>query len=367
MQPGLLARLDDAERLRGLRGQLAQGGDDPVLDAIVREASALAGAPMAMVSLVLRQHQTFRAQVGLPNDLAVSRATSRDASFCQFVVAIGRGLVVGDAQGDAELPQELVERYGIRAYAGVPLHVDGQPLGSLCVLDTVPHQFSAEVLRRLEELGGRAQARLTELASQPAVGNEQVLAPAVAQARNQAAALRLQSDLAVQLLVELQPLERLLRGAESLADAEVAMGLRSLRQSAQTLGELRGLCGELLEVGERLSAVVTTLGDTLLGKRFGAVTLGSVVQAAQLLCGDLVRVFGPLQVAPHDPAIALAQPYSDAVLLVGRALADALSRGPGGAQLRFQLRPEAVVVEAAPAGGGPAVQVSLQRTSALQA
>lgn len=48
-------------------------------------------------------------------DLAISRATSRGSSFCQFVVHDDAPFEVNDARADGRAPTELVEEYGIRA------------------------------------------------------------------------------------------------------------------------------------------------------------------------------------------------------------------------------------------------------------
>jgi GAF domain-containing protein len=46
----------------------------------------------------------------------------------------------------------LVTVTGVRSYAGVPLHLDGQPVGSLCVLSGQPGAFSAADLNTLSGL-----------------------------------------------------------------------------------------------------------------------------------------------------------------------------------------------------------------------
>lgn len=138
---------------------------DSILDACIEEAARLSGAPIALVSLVMRHVQVFRAHRGLPPELALSCATSRRSSFCQFAVRDELPFLVEDAASDPRVPQELVERYGIRAYAGVPVRVDGQVLGTLCVIDVQPRRFEPAVVEALSALGARVGARLGELVS----------------------------------------------------------------------------------------------------------------------------------------------------------------------------------------------------------
>jgi GAF domain-containing protein len=139
------------------------GAPDEVLDGIVARAAAAVHAPIALVSLVLRRIQFFRAHIGLPADLALARATDRCASFCQLVVRDQAPLVIEDASRDDRVPQQLVELYGVRAYLGLPLRVHGHALGTLCVLDVRPRSFSATEQAELGALATAAAARLSEL------------------------------------------------------------------------------------------------------------------------------------------------------------------------------------------------------------
>jgi GAF domain-containing protein len=125
-------------RLRALRASgLLESGADPRLDAIVRRAAAMFGAPIAAISLLDRTTQHFKASVGLgvPN-------TPREVAFCGYVI-LGTGpLIVPDALLDPRFADNalVLGAPGIRFYAGVPVHgPEQQPLGALCVLDTNAH------------------------------------------------------------------------------------------------------------------------------------------------------------------------------------------------------------------------------------
>jgi GAF domain-containing protein len=159
-----LSSLDSTDRLNALRGRLLERGADPELQALVQELARVLRFPTAMVSLVLQDTQFFKAHVGLPPDLAAAQATDRCTSFCQFVTASDRPLTISDSHQEPLLPRDLIERYGIRAYHGAPLHVDGQVVGSLCVTDQEPRQLSDDELVQLQRLADRASARLQVLA-----------------------------------------------------------------------------------------------------------------------------------------------------------------------------------------------------------
>lgn len=218
--PKDMSVLDNAERMSSFDAPLLDSSPDPELQALVTEATALTGFPIGLVSLVVRKIQFFRAQVGLPPDLSATLATDRCTSFCQFVVARGGPLEIEDTTREPGLPRDLVERYGIRAYVGFPLKVRGQTVGSFCVIGAQPARLTAEVLTKLEQLAGRASARLEALACQvpaPASSSE-----AEEKARN--------AWLAV---AEAQPLLSL---SERFADGQM-----SFEEFQRGLGALAGL------------------------------------------------------------------------------------------------------------------------------
>jgi GAF domain-containing protein len=221
--PSDLTPLDAPARLRTFEAPLLERAPDPELQRLVAEASALTGFPIALVSLVAHRIQFFRAHVGLPPELAASRATDRCNSFCQFVVAGERPLQVVDATSEPALPADLVQRYGIRAYVGFPLRVAGQTVGSFCVIDVKPSQPPPPVLARLEALAQAASARLEQLAGQWAP------APASGEAA--------QAHEAWMAVAEAQPLLSL--------GAQFAEGQLSFEEFQRALGALASLSGAL--------------------------------------------------------------------------------------------------------------------------
>ena len=144
------------------RELLAETGDAE-LQSLVEQAAKELSAPIALVTLVLDQIQFFKAHCGLPQDLAAARGTRRDASFCQFVVRDGEVVEITDARNNPELPQHVVDEYDIQAYLGIPIHSDDVVLGSLCVLDTKPRNFSQHERQTLEKLAEAVDDRIGAL------------------------------------------------------------------------------------------------------------------------------------------------------------------------------------------------------------
>ncbi len=162
--PTDLSPLDDHSRLNTFDGRLLDRTPDPELQQLVRRGAEVSGFPISLVSLVVDKIQFFRAQVGLPPELEASRATDRCTSFCQFVVASSRPLIIEDATYEPALPTDLVQRYGIRAYVGFPVRVEGKVMGSFCVIDVKPGRLDPEQIEQLSRLAEAAAARLEALA-----------------------------------------------------------------------------------------------------------------------------------------------------------------------------------------------------------
>jgi GAF domain-containing protein len=110
--------------------------DSGRLDRITDFVARLCDAPIALVSLVERDRQSFLGRTGL----AVCE-TPRATSFCAYAMLGDDVMVVPDATRDprfADNPLVTGEPH-IRFYAGAPLvSDDGVPLGSLCVIDRQP-------------------------------------------------------------------------------------------------------------------------------------------------------------------------------------------------------------------------------------
>jgi GAF domain-containing protein len=138
-------------RLEALRQyRILDTAPEKVYDDIVALASRLCEVPTAVISLLDRDRQWFKARVGL--DVA---ETPRDISFCGHVIAGKDTMVVEDALKDARFSDNplVMDAPGIRFYAGAPLvNPEGHALGTLCVIDRRPRQITSEQRVALESL-----------------------------------------------------------------------------------------------------------------------------------------------------------------------------------------------------------------------
>lgn len=147
--------LRDVERLAVLeRARLLDTDAEPAFDRLTALAARLLDAPVALVTLVDDERQFFKSCIGLPEPWASSRQTPLTHSFCQYSVATNEPLVIADARQDPVLQHnEAIVDLGVVAYAGVPIRIRSEPLGSFCVIDSEPRDWTDRDLAVLEELG----------------------------------------------------------------------------------------------------------------------------------------------------------------------------------------------------------------------
>lgn len=129
-------------RLRLLRSSgLLEG--HPRLDRLTVLASELLKVPVVTVSLVDIDRQVFASHVGLKGWPKEEGQTPLSHSFCQYVVTRGKPLIIKDAREDNVLcDNKAVEELKVIAYAGFPIIVREQVMGSFCAIHSVPHDWT---------------------------------------------------------------------------------------------------------------------------------------------------------------------------------------------------------------------------------
>jgi phosphoribosyl 1,2-cyclic phosphodiesterase len=145
---------DELQRLAKLRSlNILDTDPEDRFDRITRIACNAFDVPIALISLVDEQRQWFKSCVGL-----TASETPREVSFCAHAIHEDRPLFVDDTQLDdrfADNPLVVGEPH-VRFYAGHPLRTGaGSAIGTLCIIDSRPHQMTdqkAEMLADLAEL-----------------------------------------------------------------------------------------------------------------------------------------------------------------------------------------------------------------------
>ncbi|HEY9106506.1 MAG TPA: GAF domain-containing protein [Roseateles sp.] len=133
---------DDDARLQALRELLIL--DTPPeerFDRLVEFAASEFDVPIALISLIDRERQWFKARVGLD-----ACETRRDISFCGHAIVQRELFEVVDATLDPRFADNplVVGAPWIRFYIGAPLALPGgATIGTLCLIDTRPREFDA--------------------------------------------------------------------------------------------------------------------------------------------------------------------------------------------------------------------------------
>ncbi|MBK8395824.1 MAG: PAS domain-containing protein [Leptospiraceae bacterium] len=142
---------NEKERLKALQSyNLLDTLPEQQFDRLTRLAASICGVPIALVSLVDKDRQLFKSNVGLD-----ATETPRNISFCQHAIMDKQIFEVTDATNDKRFEQNplVTGAPNIRFYAGYPLVTpDGFTLGTLCVMDRIPKNLTESQKESLQLL-----------------------------------------------------------------------------------------------------------------------------------------------------------------------------------------------------------------------
>ena len=141
-------------------GLVGIGPEDP-FDRLIELAVELIGVQRGVIALVDAERTTAMSSAGFPEGLALFAPI--DQSFCRFVVGSGRPFIVEDAHHDPRTSGDpAIEAFGAVSWAGYPIQdADGVVLGTFCVMDSSPREWTP---RDLQVLATLAMAASTEIA-----------------------------------------------------------------------------------------------------------------------------------------------------------------------------------------------------------
>lgn len=258
--------LSDPSRLASLsRTKLLDSPPEEAFDRLTRLAARILRARVSFVSLLDDHRQFFKSAAG--PDVTEKRETPLSHSYCQYVVYSGRPLVVRDARNHPLLRDSPAIEEDAISYCGVPISdPDGHTLGTLCVVDQEPRDWTDDEIAALTDLTGAAiaEVRLRLLAQELEIANETL------------------RDMIATTTHDIRSPLTVIAGFAGLLRAEGELSAEDTREFADLIHEAatqaNRLVGDLLEISKLEAGVVEP--------RPAALDLASAVEAARHQCGS---------------------------------------------------------------------------------
>ena len=151
--------LDETARLMSLHSlRLLDTPEEDRFDRITRMARRLFGVEICLISLVDSNRQWFKSKQGLE-----ACETSREISFCGHAILQDELFIVQDASTDSRFVDNplVTQNPNIRFYAGCPIHgPDNHRIGTLCLIDSRPHNLTLDDQGALRDLGAMVEDEL---------------------------------------------------------------------------------------------------------------------------------------------------------------------------------------------------------------
>lgn len=118
-------------------------------DRITRIARRLFRVSMSTIALLDNNRQWFKSSCGWTTE-----AGERKAAFCDYAIQSDNILVIPDTLADVRFRESplVTSIPNIRFYAGRPLYFSGERVGTLCVMDHRPREWTAAEAQDLHDL-----------------------------------------------------------------------------------------------------------------------------------------------------------------------------------------------------------------------
>ena len=139
------------------RSAILAAHDNGEFDRLAAMTTRLLRVPTASITIVHPDGQTFVGSCG--HRPGFERGTALEASYCRHVVESAAPLVAGDARHHPLLRGNPAIADGAIAYAGVPLVVRGETIGTVCAIDARPRKWTSvdlEAMAAISELAAAA-------------------------------------------------------------------------------------------------------------------------------------------------------------------------------------------------------------------
>ncbi|USX28974.1 sensor domain-containing diguanylate cyclase [Oxalobacteraceae bacterium OTU3CINTB1] len=151
---------NEASRLTALRSMnILDTPAEERFDRLTRMAKRMFRVPIALVSIIDENRQWFKSNESLP-----ASETPRNISFCGHAILGDDIFLICDTLADPRFADNplVTGAPHIRFYAGCPLRsAGGFKIGTLCIIDAVPHEFDEDDAVALRDLASMVEDELT--------------------------------------------------------------------------------------------------------------------------------------------------------------------------------------------------------------
>lgn len=150
------------KRLQALeRSGILDTPQEAVYDEITAQIVDDLSVPISMVSIVDMNRQFLKSQQGLPDPFAKNREIPISHAFCQHTIHRGSTYAIGDMRkAPVFYDHPSVVNFNVMAYLGEPLYFDGEIIGTVCVIDFKPREWTEADINNLKK---SAKAVLDEI------------------------------------------------------------------------------------------------------------------------------------------------------------------------------------------------------------
>ncbi|WP_167880778.1 GAF domain-containing sensor histidine kinase [Leptospira yanagawae] len=120
-------------------------------------AARITGTPISHINLIDALHQWTIGDFGFPSTL-----TPRDETVCQYTILNNSHLEVKDLRSDLRFKEKgfVTQSPYLRYYYGIPIHLKGLNIGSICVIDTEENSISSDKIKLLEIIAEEVTQRI---------------------------------------------------------------------------------------------------------------------------------------------------------------------------------------------------------------
>ncbi|ANE52996.1 GAF domain-containing protein [Flavisolibacter tropicus] len=152
--------LNEKNRLKALkRYKLVNGLPQGYFYDLAQSVADTFHTPIALVSVVDKDHVAFPGNVGIPNIEQIPR----NISLCSLALLKNHPTVYPDTLQVPELETNplISGDFGVRFYAGAPIITDdGYALGVVCIVDKQPRQLSEKEVSTLKNFADKAMLQI---------------------------------------------------------------------------------------------------------------------------------------------------------------------------------------------------------------